>query len=59
MRLFAHAVAAIDGGKFKAAPATRTSPKPQSVSRKTFSAPPARHCFTCASTLWPAVDTGE
>src|ERR1019366_2055092 len=26
------------------------------VSLKTFSAPAARNCFTCASTLWPSVD---
>jgi transposase len=30
---------------------------PLAVSRQTFSAPAARNCFTCASTLWPSVDT--
>jgi type I restriction enzyme S subunit len=30
---------------------------PLAVSRKTFSAPAARNCFTCASRLWPSVDT--
>ena len=36
---------------------TRSVFAPLAVSRKTFSAPAARNCFTCASTLWPSVDT--
>jgi len=35
----------------------RSARAPLAVSRKTFSAPAARNCFTCASTLWPSVDT--
>ncbi len=30
---------------------------PLAVSQNTFSAPAARSCFTCASTLWPSVET--
>jgi hypothetical protein len=35
----------------------RSDRAPLAVSRKIFSAPASRNCFTCASTLCPSVDT--
>src|ERR1019366_3673713 len=47
----------LHGGEFFEHDPRRQSRAPLAVSRKTFSAPAARNCFTCASRLWPSVDT--
>src|SRR5256885_1212351 len=41
----------------RAAQLGAVTPRTARVSRKTFSAPAARSCFTCAPTLWPSVET--